>query len=73
MDATNLGNSALHFLLILCSFWLCSVFTAAGLSSGCGEQGLLFVAEHGLLIAAALVIALALVCAGFGRCGPRAQ
>ena len=38
-------------------FWLCWVFVAAcGLFSGCGEQGLLFVAVRGLLIAVASLV-----------------
>ena len=38
-------------------FWLHRVFVAAcWLFSGCGEQGLLFVAMHGLLIAVASLV-----------------
>ena len=38
-------------------FWLHWVFVAArGLSLSCGEQGLLFVAVHGLLIAVASLV-----------------
>ena len=46
----------LFFFKFLFYFWLCLVFVAAcGLFSGCGEQGLLFIAVHGLLIAMAFV------------------
>ena len=39
-------------------FWLHWVFVAArGLFSGCGEQGLLFVAVHRLLVAVASLVA----------------
>ena len=39
-------------------FWLRLVFIAAqGLFSSCGEQGLLFVAVHGLLIVVASLVA----------------
>ena len=39
-------------------FWLCWVFIAAcGLFSSSGEQGLLFVAVHGLLIVVASLVA----------------
>ena len=39
-------------------FWLHCVFVAArGLLSSCSEQGLLFIAVHGLLIAVAFLAA----------------
>ena len=38
-------------------FWLCWVFIAGQAFSSCSEQGLLFVAIRGLLIAASLVMA----------------
>ena len=46
-----------YFILFI-YFWLCWVFIAVcGLSSSCGERGLLFVAVHGLLIAATSLVA----------------
>ena len=45
------------FIYLFIIFWLCWVFVAAcGLFSGCGEQGLLFVAVRGLLIAVASLV-----------------
>ena len=38
-------------------FWLCWVFVAARAFSSCGEQGLLFVAVHRLLLAVASLVA----------------
>ena len=38
-------------------FWMRLVFVAARAFSSCGEQGLLFVAAHGLLIAVASLVA----------------
>ena len=46
------------FKFYLFYFWPCWVFVAArGLSSGCSERGLLFVAVRGLLIAVASLVA----------------
>ena len=46
------------FFFFLIYFWLHGVFVAAlGLFSSCGELGPLFVAEHGLLIAVASLVA----------------
>ena len=38
-------------------FWLCWVFLLCGLFSSCREQGLLFIAEQGLLIVVASLVA----------------
>ena len=46
------------FIYLFIYFWLCWVVIAVrGLSSSCGEQGLLFIAVHGLLIAVASLVA----------------
>ena len=56
MDATNLGNSAFYFLFNYLFIFGCARSSLLqGLFSSPGEQGLLLVAEHGLLIAVALV------------------
>ena len=56
-------------------FWLCWVFAAAhGLSSGCGERGLLFVVVHGLLMQWLLLLrSTGSRRIGFSSCGTWAQ
>ena len=50
--------SVFNAIFFLTYFWLRWVLIAAhGLFSSCGEQGLLFVAVHGLLIAVASLAA----------------
>ena len=63
------------FKFYLFYFWLRWVFVAArGLFSGCGEQGLLFVAVRGLLIVvASLVGSTGSRRTGFSSCGMWAQ
>ena len=49
---------SIKIFLNLFYLWLCWVFVAArGLFSSCGEQGLLFVVVHGLLIVVASLVA----------------
>ena len=45
------------YLFIYIYFWLRWVFVAAQAFSSCGEWGLLFIAVHGLLTAAASLVA----------------
>ena len=44
-------------MTLFISLWLCWVFIAQQTFSGCGQQGLLFVEVHGLLIAVASLAA----------------
>ena len=48
----------IYLFSVFIYFWLCWIFVAAcGLSfSSCGEQGLLFIAVHGLLIVVASLV-----------------
>ena len=46
-----------NLFILFIYFWLRWVFVAAWAFSSCGEQGLLFVAVHGLLIAVASLVA----------------
>ena len=52
---------------------VCALLCCEQAFSGCGEQGLLFLAVLGLLTVVASLVAQALGCAGFNRCGAWAQ
>ena len=45
-----------EFIYLLIYFWLCWVFVSARVFSSCGEQRLLLVAVHRLLIAVASLV-----------------
>ena len=44
------------FIILFIYFWLCWIFTAVRAFSSCGEQRLLFIAVHGLLIVVASLV-----------------
>ena len=54
---TSLQVSGFFFFNKFIYFWLLWVFVAVRPFSSCGEQGLLFVAVHGLPIAVASLVA----------------
>ena len=71
---THSGSRTLFFKLICLFLAALGLPCCVGAFSSCGEQGLLFFAVHGLLIAvASLVVEQGSRRMGFSSCGTRAQ